>query len=656
MKLALYGQWNEVSGLIYTFPEKLTSEKSSELPGWAQSLFDPRFVRGIFKGDYCYALWYNDNGYYYSCIKTNTDSRNGCVMLTLYAEKMVPLVGSRIAEKMRMLLDYCLSKSNYTEIAHVEVFNKAKEFEALLTHRALPKETDLTSDDKMAYRLYRNEEELGLIMENPNQLPYAGYKCVWVVEESAFVGDAVQSQSITQIIDPIKKTYDIRSDSKDVVASKESVMEGEMFSITYKKSGFADEYVEIAAGKSSGYYSIDGNVINLKSASEVGIHFKREIIIIVVDEETNATIEKWTCKIDSKLKSEDRIKNADNSVSIKVEPDRPYKIVISSDGYEDKLLELAANEHGLKKVKMHPLDDSVFVRLQMGGKEYSGDVRMKSNSKLYSRLKRLNETDEVLQVKRPFFSRRNMMPILVLFLSSLLLGGALGWFVFKDKKQEQPNSVSIDEYNKVNEQLNEKKQELNTVRQELDTIKKDNDNYMSLLPKYGEMLNLIKEKKNPEAVADVLSKDDYNALLKGNEKDLQVFNKLVGELQNIKKKKTDGGNGGENGGKGGGSSILIDLFKEDSWDLNAISNTGQNGKSFVDKIQNTKHNDLETLLTGNSAYKTARENNSTWCSILEKANELGNDLPKFFKYMNESPRMENNVLYLKEVDKYFKYE
>ena len=394
MKLALNGQWKEMSGLIYTYPEKV-----SDVPDWAKSLFDPRKVRGLVKGDYCYALWHNDNGYYYVCIKTNTDSRSGCVMLALCAENKVPLDGKLMAGKMRSLLDFCLSKNEVADMTFVDISIKAKEIEDILTHR-MHSTVTASESDKMAYRLYRNEDDLGLILENPNQLAYSNYKCIVVVEESSFDGDAMLTQSFTHITEPIMKTYDIRSDSNDVVASKESVMEGEKFSITYRKAGFADECREDMAGRSSKYYTIDGNVINLKSASAVGINFMREIILQVVDEETNSPIKKWSCKIDGSIKNDAKVENTDGSVSYRIDPNRPHKIVFFADGYEDKTLELAAGEHGLKTVRLHSSDDSVFVRLQLGKEEFSGSVRMKSNNKLYYPLKRLDEKNKVLQVKK----------------------------------------------------------------------------------------------------------------------------------------------------------------------------------------------------------------------------------------------------------------
>lgn len=658
MKLALYGQWEEVSGLIYTFPEKLSPEKSSELPEWAKSLFDPRYVRGVFKGDYCYALWYNDNGYYYSCIKTNTDSRNGCIMLTLYAGKMVSMDGKQIATKIRMLLDYCLSKNNYTEIAYADVLIKAKEIEGLLTQRALLEVAPSTSDKEMAYRLYRNEDELGLIMENPNQFAYASFKRVLVVEESAFGGEAVHSQSITQITEPIKKTYDIRSDSNDVVASKESVMEGEMFSITYRKAGYADECVEVAAGRPSTYYTIDSNVINLKPASVVGINFMKEIILQVVDEETKSPIKKWSCKIDGSIRNDARVENADGSVSYRIDPNRPHKIVFFADGYEDKTLELAAGEHGLKTVHLHSSDDSVFVRLQLGKEEFSGSVRMKSNNKLYKPLKRLDEKNKVLQVKRGFFSRRNLVPILVLFLISLLLGGMIGKFVFKDKKPPMTNTPTVDSaaYVALQETLKSKNNELETAKQEKEFNK-------TVLSKYGEIMTSVKTKinTNPKAVVEVLDKKEYKDLLVGNVTDLNVFDQICTDLDNITAEKANGnGNssaGSGNSGTGGNrtsTNEIEQLLQDDVWDLKAISSTSSDGRYFVNKIKDTKSQDLNTLLTGNGLYQTARNKNEIWRQILNDANSLSpRDKSDFFKYMNESDQMENDKLDLNKVAKFF---
>ena len=629
MKLALYGQWEEVSGLIYTFPEKLSPEKSSELPEWAKSLFDPRYVRGVFKGDYCYAIWYNDNGYYYSCIKTNTDSRNGCIMLTLYAGKMVPMDGKQIATKIRMLLDYCLSKNNYTEIAYADVLIKAKEIEGLLTHRALPEVASSTSDKEMAYRLYRNEDELGLIMENPNQFAYASFKRVLVVEESAFGGEAVHSQSITQITEPIKKTYDIRSDSNDVVASKESVMESEMFSITYRKAGYADECVEVAAGRPSTYYTIDSNVINLKPASVVGINFMKEIILQVVDEETKSPIKKWSCRIDGSIRNDARDENADGSVSYRIDPNRPHKIVFFADGYEDKTLELAAGEHGLKTVRLHSSDDSVFVRLQLGKEEFSGSVRMKSNNKLYYPLKRLDEKNKVLQVKRGFFSRRNLVPILLVFAIAAAAGVLLGRVTKK-----MPGVVNNGNDSTLVAQLQER---INSLNAQMDGMKEAEEQNAAidaeLFPLYGRALSLIYDKSsvNANSVKDILS--EYASLLSGVEVDKNnlktSLNGLIAQLNGVGVRS----NGGNVNPSGGGVTHTktedekkdedLNYFatNKDIWDLSQIQSTDY--KKFVGFI---KKGDIRNLKGYDGCGKTHDYyNNANWEIICVKLGEFWRD-------------------------------
>jgi hypothetical protein len=630
MKLALYGQWEEVSGLIYTFPEKLSPEKSSELPEWAKSLFDPRYVRGVFKGDYCYAIWYNDNGYYYSCIKTNTDSRNGCIMLTLYAGKMVPMDGKQIATKIRMLLDYCLSKNNYTEIAYADVLIKAKEIEGLLTHRALPEVASSTSDKEMAYRLYRNEDELGLIMENPNQFAYASFKRVLVVEESAFGGEAVHSQSITQITEPIKKTYDIRSDSNDVVASKESVMEGEMFSITYRKAGYADECVEVAAGRPSTYYTIDSNVINLKPASVVGINFMKEIILQVVDEETKSPIKKWSCKIDGSIRNDARVENADGSVSFRIDPNRPHKIVFFADGYEDKTLELAAGEHGLKTVRLHSSDDSVFVRLQLGKEEFSGSVRMKSNNKLYKPLKRLDEKNKVLQVKRGFFSRRNLVPILLVFAIAAAAGVLLGRVTKK-----LPEVANNGNDSTLVAQLQER---INSLNSQIDGMKEAEEQNAAidaeLLPLYGKALSLIYDKSsvNANSVKDILSKPEYASLLNGIEVDKNnlktSLNGLIGQLNGVVAR-SNGGNvnpsgGGDTRAKTEEEKKAEDLnyfaTNKDTWDLSKLQSNAY-GNKFAGFIKSGSIINLVGY-TGNSGKNYY--NNANWKTICEKLNDFWN--------------------------------
>jgi hypothetical protein len=646
MKLALYGQWEDVSGLIYTFPEK-----TSDLPEWAKSLFDPRNVRGIFKGDYCYALWYNNNGYYYSCIKTNTDSRNGCVMLTILAGKMVPLDGKLMVEKMRMLLDYCLSKNNYADIAYADILFKAKEIESLFTYRALMENESSMPDKEMAYRLYNNDDDLALIMENPNQHSYANYKRVLVIDKSAWGGESVNSPTITQITCPVKKTYDIRFDSNDIVVNKESVMDGETFSITYRKTGFADECVNVVVGKQNDYYHIDGNIINLKSASDIGINFKKEIMLRVVDEETHNTIKTWSYKIDDNIKN-NNVEDADEIVSIKLAPDSQHKITVSAEGYENNTLELAKGEFGQKQISLRPLDNLVFVRLQLGKEKYCDSVRMKSNNKLFYPLKRLDDKHKVLQVKLPFFSRRNRVSILVLFLISFLFGGFVSSIVFKEKKpQHQPEKmVAKHKYDSVCVELTNQKTELQQARQNLDNKEEDNQKLTELLEKYGNILTTVRTKlDNTSTVVTILNGQNYHKILNGQERDKNVFNKMEKELNDIKKdpKRNDPG------GTGAHSPDVDQLLQSNMWDLNQIKQCGQEWETFVEKITNAQ--DINTLCTSNfGVYIKARNNNVIWNHIMEKAKDLDDgDKLRFASFMNESPQKVDNKLDLKIVSKYF---
>lgn len=623
MKLALYGQWEDVSGLIYTFPEK-----TSDLPEWAKSLFDPRNVRGIFKGDYCYALWYNNNGYYYSCIKTNTDSRNGCVMLTILAGKMVPLDGKLMVEKMRMLLDYCLSKNNYADIAYADILFKAKEIESLFTYRALMENESSMPDKEMAYRLYNNDDDLALIMENPNQHSYANYKRVLVIDKSAWGGESVNSPTITQITCPVKKTYDIRFDSNDIVVNKESVMDGETFSITYRKTGFADECVNVVVGKQNDYYHIDGNIINLKSASDVGINFKKEIILRVVDEETHNTIKTWSYKIDDNIKN-NNVEDADEIVSIKLAPDSQHKITVSAEGYENNTLELAAGEHGLKTVRLHSSDDSVFVRLQLGKEEYSGSVRMKSNNKLYYPLKRLDEKNKVLQVKRGFFSRRNLLPILLVFAIAAAAGVLLGRVTKK-----APKVVNNGNDSTMVAQLQESVNRLNAQINDL-TEKQENNAAIDaeLLPLYGKTFSLINEKSTVNAISvkDILSKPEFAGLLSGVESDKNnlktSLNGLISQLNGVVARN----NGSTNSGGAGGTHAKTEEEKKaedlnyfatnkETWDLSQLQSNAY-GNKFAGFIKDASIINLVGY-TGNSDKNYY--NNANWKTICEKLNEFWN--------------------------------
>lgn len=617
MKLALNGQWNDISGLFYAYPENFVGK---EIPQWAASLPDPREVRGLFKGDYCYSLWYNEHGYYYACTKTNTDSRNGCVMLAICAEANAPLDGKLLAEKMRSLLDYCLSKSGVGAIEYVDISFKAKEIETLLTNRALPKDVSMQEDGILAYRLYKNEDEMGLILENPNQPSYAGYKRVLAIDESAFGGDAVHSQSVAALTDSIRKTFDIRTDTNDALASVESVIEGESFSITYSKVGYTDETVEAVAGRPSPYYTLNGNVINIKSAAVAGINFKRELILQVLDSETSRPVREWSYRINGGKWNV--VKPDENNMGCRIllEPYKTMKMVVSAEGYETKDVDISPSDYGLKTVQLKSTDDSVHVKLQMGKKVYADSVRMKSNNDLFDPLKRI-EGKHALQVKRPFFSRRNLVPILVLFAVAALAGLFTGRGIWRTKGGTPVNDTTqVAKSNATIDSLNAKIDEYEKAMGE------GKENVLKMYDLYGEALSLIKEKMVDfsDKVKNILAQDDFKDLLAptGERKvTVDQLERLIQQLREVKQKENrkelenNGGGGVDDKKPTNSDDVLLYLNSNDVWKLNYLK---ENGFAFLeDAIRNGKWDNMKQY--NKNALGNKKITNGSWNSLIEKA-------------------------------------
>lgn len=637
MKLALNGQWKDISGPIYTYPEKL-----SGIPDWLASVFDPRNARGLFKASYCYAVWYNNNGYYYSCIKTNTDARNGCVMLTLFAGKMVPSDGVALAEIMRSLLNYCLSKNDPSEIAFVDVSLKAAEIEKLLTPRDLPHDVTVPAavDKKIAYRLYDNDAELGLFLGNPNQQKYASFKCVLAIEASSFNSDVLATQPLTRITEPIRKTYDIRSKAVDVVVNRLVVEEGSSFDIIYKKTGFIDVPVRVVAGQSCSCCSIEGNVINILSAEAARIIFKCEIVLKVVDEETKSAVKKITCKVDGKVQPNPTKDEEIGYVHLQVDSTKPHNVMISAEGYQGKEFTFAAGERGHKTISLHSLDESVSVRLQLDKKVVSGFVRMKSNNKLYGPLKDVEKDDGTLQVKRPFFSRRNLVPIAVLALAALALGGVLGRFVLRGKTHEEPVVMTDSTYGHTQDSL---------TKQLADTNNKEEALKLLL---YGKTLVQISEVsgKHSKAVIDTLKSEKYKVVLEGKA-DEEQLNSLIEALEKIsgssqKGNKSGGGNTGDDSKL---SKPVMDTLNQhlarNVWDLNYLSKTSKKALSNC-----IKNGDLNTLVKLSDVDKI----NTNWKTLREKIVGIIKDQDKkkeFANYMKG--KIANGKINLEELLKYF---
>lgn len=634
MKLALNGQWKDISGPIYTYPEKL-----SGVPDWLTSVFDPRNARGVFKANYCYAVWYNDNGYYYGCIKTNTDARNGCVMLTLFAEKKVPLDGVSLAEKMRSLLDYCLSKNDPSEIGFVDVSLKAKEIEDILIPRELPQDVVLSAavDKKTAYRLYANDAELGLFLENPNQHPYAEYKCVLAIESSAFNGDAMASQSLVKITDPIRKTYDIRCESADVELTQTSVVEGDWFDVTYKKQGFVSEKVRVVAGKISTYCFIEGNVINIYSAEAAKINFKSEIILKVVDEETKSIIGKWSCKVDGRT---DQVRADDEGFAhIIIDPNKPHKVLVSAEGYQSKEFEIAVGERGYKTAPLRSLDNTVHVSLELDKEMVTDAVRLKSNNALYGPLKEVENNGGALQVKRPFFSRRNLVPIVALVLVALAIGGVAGHFIFRGGGSGTDDRP-VDTYALSNENKTLKKQ-LDSVQ---NAAKTQQDSLIYFCNEVFRVVIGMEEKGKADNVLD-----DFGVLLK--DKDNKKIRNYIAKIGNEKgtndssdadPSKSGGNSGGGSGGNSGGGAkpvshqaALNEYLRGNDWNLNYLESlTGTSMPNAVTLAQRLREGDIDNLYT----FSSFDNYNTTWKELKMKMDGRGIITGKDGKVKDENLR------------------
>ena len=620
MKLALNGQWNDVSGVIYTYPEKYTG---AGVPDWAQSLPDPREVRGLYNGDYCFTIWYNSNGFYFGCTKTNTDARNGCVMLALCTGETVPSKGKLFAEKMKALLDYCLEKNDASEIGFVDVSNKVDDIDSLMTHQALPADAfskKPTKDLALAYRSYNNENELGLILENPYQPDCVDYKRVLLLSESCISLDSAFAQTATHIVGSIKKTYDIRSDSDDAQPSVTTVMDGERFTICYRKSGFADKTVDVWAGKSSPYCTIDGNVIRIKSAFVAGIDFMKEVVLHVVDSETQQPITKWRYRLDG---GKEIIVNVDEQ-AIPLSPSGNHKIVVSSEGYVDRNVNIGPDDYGIKTLRLDPTDEPVFVKLQVEKKPPVEDViRLKPNNRLYEPLKKLQK--KTLQEKRSFFSLHNLVPILVVFVLAALAGAYLGRITKKD-----PAPISGSDSSLVAENDSLKKQ-IENLRS---TQNSDAALDAELISCYGKVIALIKEKNevDPSAVKSIIS--SYQGGLEASDKEQlrSTLEALCKELGNVSQQQQSGGG---NSGKGnvipGGnvkdtptSKKTESQLKEedweyfrnnlDSWDLDKLQS--QTYKKFALHI---KKAEIKNMIDYNGQGVSQNYyNNANWETICMK--------------------------------------
>lgn len=279
IKVDLFGQNNNDTSHIYTFPDKVTNQYSfSEKTQWVAPIMDPR---GIYQsvcttGASCYVLMRHKNGMYYSLIERNQeDARGGLLMLTVFIAKGHSGDGSTILDTIKRLRSILIVNKEYFDSSVescVENIVDRPGYKVFPERIISQNNTGGAAQASVAYRTFNTNDELAELFSFTFQCEYENFDKLVFVNSN----DLRDGITLPRITEPIVKHYNIVN-AADAVASSSFVADNELFTIYFTKENCCKQKVELTVKDHHiKYYSIVGNEVKLKSAAEAGVSFNKK--------------------------------------------------------------------------------------------------------------------------------------------------------------------------------------------------------------------------------------------------------------------------------------------------------------------------------------------------------------------------------------------
>lgn len=279
IKVDLFGQNNNDTSHIYTFPDKVTNQYSySEKTQWVAPIMDPR---GIYQsvcttGASCYVLMRHKNGMYYSLIERNQeDSRGGLLMLTVFIAKGHSGDGAAILDTIKRLRNILIVKKEYFDSSVESCIENIVDRPGykVFPERIISQNNNAgAAQTSVAYRTFNTNDELAELFSFTFQKEYENFdKLVFVNSD-----DLRDGITLPRITEPIVKHYNI-ANAVDAMASSSFVADNELFTIYFTKEDCCRQKVDLRIKDHHiKYYSIVGNEVKLKSAAEAGVSFNKK--------------------------------------------------------------------------------------------------------------------------------------------------------------------------------------------------------------------------------------------------------------------------------------------------------------------------------------------------------------------------------------------
>lgn len=402
IKVDLYGQYNNDTAHVYSYPERITNQYSfTEGNRWAAAITDPRALfQSVCKNGPCYLIYRHKNGYYYSIIERNlTDSRGGLEMVTVFVPKGLYASGLSILAALKDLESLLIKEHNYDDNQVSCCLSTIKESHSKVL---FPDKTQNTLTGQMisAFRTYSNEAELADIFTFLKQQDYANIDKLLIVAEL----DVKEGAAVRRINSPLKRVFNIVP-AKDVHSNINEVALGEKFKIIFTKDDFDSLQVEESLSLSqSRYYRINGNDVCLISPSELRITFSKRMYIRV-EAEIGPSPE--TNRIEAVFDGQIASRDSNGRLYVKVHessifPESTAILAVSARGYERYQTNVDLSNiknNGCFSVRLKPNKRLLNVAFHFGDSE-------KGETELLPVELPFNETDPLLgtiTVEQNFF-------------------------------------------------------------------------------------------------------------------------------------------------------------------------------------------------------------------------------------------------------------
>ena len=456
LSIAFKGQLydNAATGTNYVYPKEDTQ--------WAKLIgSDPRMVPsrlGINPNHCCYTLKVTPGGIIYAyrrSVAGRANSNWGMIMLLANGPTCN---GKLLAEKMEELLRHAEEKPSEDQIDTNFLEEKLSSCKELFDGRKMVSMPNPNTDNngveatkKEAYRLYRTEDELSKILENPYQSSYNQYDCIHIVPAESNAKPSMGA-NIELIDRPIEKVYFFNFPQgvteKD---GKPYVRKDESFTLVYKRANYNDFTTHnLRIPNPSQYFKVENDFIQVQPAEASSVSFKRPIKIKVLD--INGTpINEWQYKTGN---------NWNPGVEeMNLEDDKAYSFPIRANGYEEKTetrnvkgrseLVFRLQPEGLQKqVYLKPLKST--KRKNVEKKDTAITLTFPANSTLYKAYK--TELDPKIKDIPTFYITRRRpaaQAIIIIFLILLGIGAGFagGYFIWgnKDYKPKPPEGDDVSQ-------------------------------------------------------------------------------------------------------------------------------------------------------------------------------------------------------------------